>query len=153
MFFKGKNSGVAVFFGYFRGSATSATACFCTLELNRHFEEHIHPGDARLSEQRASHHPHKRIARNQNLAAMMDGPITNGNAAPRLHPLIPMNGGDHLGAAPTDRLRIPKDEEAFYSPEHLKERQERQARRDVLKQYREPLYTLPLNHSWEIPGR
>jgi len=47
----------------------------------------------------------------------------------------------------------PADPEAFYSPDHRKEREERQARRDFLKIHRNPIETVPLNHCWEIPGR
>lgn len=65
--------------------------------------------------------------------------------------VAPQADGAPVRAA--DRPHNPLDPEAFYSPEHLKERQERQARRDALKGYRKPIETLPLNHCWEIPGR
>lgn len=57
------------------------------------------------------------------------------------------------GAANAVHEHNPADPEAFYSPDHLKEREERQARRDVLKGYRKPIEQLPLNACWEIPGR
>ena len=78
----------------------------------------------------------------------------NGTTMPSSHPKIPSEApAAPNGATNGDHAHNPVDPEAFYSPEHLKEREERQARRDVLKQYRDPISTLPLNHCWEIPGR
>ena len=72
------------------------------------------------------------------------------SAAPEMKPMIPING---IHPTTDKKQHNPIDQEAFYSPEHLHERQERQARRDALKHYRDPIANLPLNHCWEIPGR
>ena len=85
---------------------------------------------------------------------MADVPPTNGIMVPVANPSVPAENVQHPLVSDADgKLHNPLDEEAFYSPEHLKERQERQARRDVLKQYRAPIGDLPVNHCWEIPGR
>lgn len=47
----------------------------------------------------------------------------------------------------------PKDPSAFYSPDHAREREERQARRNFLREYRNRIDLIPHNHMWEIPGR
>ena len=52
-----------------------------------------------------------------------------------------------------EKVHTPKDPEAFYSPDHKKERQERQIRRDELKPIRQRIEEIPINNLWEIPGR
>ncbi len=49
-------------------------------------------------------------------------------------------------------VHTPKDPEALYSPDHKKERQERQARRDYLKEIRATVDKIPSGHWWEVPG-
>ena len=41
----------------------------------------------------------------------------------------------------------------WHSSDRQKEREEREARRRVLRQAREPLSGLPVDHMFEIPGR
>ena len=86
---------------------------------------------------------------------MTEGAATNGTAEPAngAHPApasLPPADGIH---PKIEHNHNPIDPEAFYSPEHLQERQDRQARRDVLKKYRETISALPINTVWEIPGR
>ena len=56
-----------------------------------------------------------------------------------------------LAAAHTP-VHTPMDPEALYSPDHKKERQERQARRDYLKEIRATVDKIPSGHWWEVPG-
>jgi hypothetical protein len=85
----------------------------------------------------------------------------NGTTVPPSQPQAPSVDPAAPDAATNGEHHNPIDPEAYsaatngelYSPDHLKEREERQARRDVLKQYRDPISSLPLNHCWEIPGR
>lgn len=86
---------------------------------------------------------------------MTEGPEANGASVPANGAAPPpANPAPADGVHPkVEHIANPLDPEAFYSPEHLQERQDRQARRDVLKQYREPISALPINHCWEIPGR
>jgi GNAT superfamily N-acetyltransferase len=49
-------------------------------------------------------------------------------------------------------VHTPKDPEALYSPDHKRERQERQARREELKAVRATVDKIPVSHLWEVPG-
>jgi len=49
-------------------------------------------------------------------------------------------------------VHTPKDPEMLYSPDHRKEREERQARRAFLKGIRETVDGIPSGHNWEVPG-
>lgn len=50
-------------------------------------------------------------------------------------------------------VHTPRDPHAFFSPDHSKEREERQNRRDELRPIREKISSIPVNHWWEIPGK
>ena len=47
-------------------------------------------------------------------------------------------------------VHTPKDPEALYSPDHKKEREDRQARRDYLRKFRETVDKIPCSHYWEV---
>lgn len=54
---------------------------------------------------------------------------------------------------PEKAVHPPMDPEAFYSPDHKKERKEREERRLVLRESRKRIEQVAVNHLWEIPGR
>lgn len=64
--------------------------------------------------------------------------------------LVKMEPAAAMGAHPTLQ---PQDWVASIGTERQKEREEREARRRVLREARKPLYELPVDHMFEIPGR
>jgi hypothetical protein len=64
--------------------------------------------------------------------------------------LVKMEPAAAMGAHP--HLQ-PQDWVATVGADRQKEREEREARRRVLRDARKPLYELPVDHMFEIPGR
>ena len=107
-------------------------------------------------------------------SSLMDAPSSHNDAEdPQLYPapsLVPPPSihfphifPNHANAAAVNSLtpsaqlahtpvHTPRDPEALYSPDHKKERQERQARRDYLKTIRATVDKIPSGHWWEVPG-
>lgn len=96
--------------------------------------------------------PNPRLLAPRPLGPGMGAAVENG-ALPPLKDTAGAQQGAQTAGEPAPKQNNPVDQEAFYHPDHARERAERQARRDDLKVHRNNIEVLPINHCWEIPGR